>query len=299
MLCLVAVLTSLVITSMAMAKRHGDRQSDYQGGLRACELAEMGVALAVHPLIKPGDPLLRRKVSAMESFEVAVSTEESRLNLNSLLTEERLPVLVRIFNSWGLLPADAQGIATTLLDWTDADDLKSRPDSAERADYQRMSFTDRPFNRKFTSMDELDLVARASEIQAVKPDWRTFFTLRGNGQVDVNTATAEVLSMVAGVPLENATQLINKRIGPDGLPYTQDDLPVQSLEEALALLGLAGPQAESIRPLLTLQGTLLRVESVGKAGDEQHGIVVVAAPPGATPRITEWREYRLTEGPQL
>lgn len=298
-LCLVTVLASLVVTSMTMAKWHGDRQSTHQGRLRASELAEMGVALAVHPLIKPGDPQLRRKVSSIESFEVVVSTEEGRLNLNSLLTKEHLPVLARIFNSWGISPGDAQGIAMTLLDWTDADDVKGRPDSAEKADYQRTGFSERPFNRKFTSMDEVDLVARATEIYAARPDWRSFFTLRGNGQVDVNSATAEVISMLAGVSMESAMQLVNKRNGPDGLPHTQDDLPLQTLDEALALLGLAGQQAESITPLLTLQGTLLRVESVGKAGDDQHGIVVVVESPGTTPRIAEWREYRLKGGQRL
>ena len=61
--------------------------------VRARQLAEMGVAVAAHPLVKPGDPLLRREVTGIERFDVLVSTEEGRLNLNALLTEERLPIL--------------------------------------------------------------------------------------------------------------------------------------------------------------------------------------------------------------
>ncbi|OYW26610.1 MAG: hypothetical protein B7Z47_07440 [Chthoniobacter sp. 12-60-6] len=86
-----------------------------------------------------------------------------------------------MLKSWGISTADAQGIAATLMDWTDADDLKRRPDSAEKLDYDHLGYSDRPFNRKFSSLNEVDLVARADEIQAARPDWRSFFTLRGTG----------------------------------------------------------------------------------------------------------------------
>ena len=280
-LCLVAVLSFLIVTAVSIAKQHGDMQMARQGVMRARQLAEMGVAVAAHPMIKPGDPLLRRSLSGIERFEAIVSTEESRLNLNALLTEERLPVLERVFVSWGISAADAQGIATTLMDWTDADDLKRRPDSAEKMEYARLGFSDRPLNRKLSKLDELDLVARADEIQKAKPDWRSFFTLRGNGQLDVNTASAEVLAAATGASLENARQLVQKR----------NYQPLQSLEEALALLGLAGQQATELMPLLTLHGPTRRVESIGTAGDARCGIAVVIHSDGGPPRIAEWREF--------
>lgn len=282
-LCLVAVLSFLVVTTVSVSKQHGDMQQARQGAMRARQMAEMGVALAAHPMIKAGDPLLKRRISSIEAFEALLSTEESRLNLNVLLTEEHLPVLERIFTSWGISPADAQGIAATLMDFTDADDLKRRPDSAEKMEYARLGFSDRPLNRKLTSLDELDLLARADAIQAAKPDWRSFFTLRGNGQLDVNTASAEVLAAATGASLENARQLVQKR----------NNQPLQSLEEALALLGLAGQQAADLMPLLTLQGPTRRVESIGVAGDARCGISVVIHADDGTPRIAEWREFPL------
>lgn len=283
-LCLVAVLSFLIITAVSIAKQHGDMQLARQGVMRAWQLAEMGVAVAAHPMIKPGDPLLQRHISGIEHFEAIVSTEESRLNLNALLTEERLPVLERVFISWGMSPADAQGIATTLMDWTDADDLKRRPDSAEKMEYARLGFADRPLNRKLSSLEEIDLMARAGEIQKAKPDWRSFFTLRGNGQLDVNMASAEVLAAATGASLENARQLVQKRSRLGGLP-------LQNLEEALALLGLAGQRATELMPLLTLQGPTRRVESIGTAGDARCGIAVVIHTDGGVPRIAEWREF--------
>lgn len=290
-LCLVAMLSFLIIMAVSVSQQHGEMQQARYGMIRARQLAEMGVAVAAHPQIRVGDPLLRRSVSGVERFEVLLGTEESRLNLNALLTDQHLPVLERMLKSWGISAADAQGIVATLMDWTDADDLKRRPDSAEKLDYDHLGYSDRPFNRKFSSLNEVDLVARADEIQAARPDWRSFFTLRGTGQLDVNMASAEVLAAATGASLENASRLVQLRNGPDGLQQTEDDQPLQNLNEALSLLGIVGQQGAEITPLLTLQGATLRIESIGTAGDSRCGIAVIMNKNGGLPRITEWREF--------
>lgn len=236
--------------------------------------------MAAHPMIKAGDPLLRRNVSGVERFDVILGTEESRLNLNTLLTEEHLPVLERILKSWGMSAADAQGIVATLMDWTDADDLKRRPDSSENLDYVHLGLPDRPFNRKFRSLNEVDLLARIDEIQALRQGWRSFFTLRGTSQLDVNMAFAEVLSPATGASLENATRLVQQPAGLDGLQQTEDDQPLQSLNEALSLLGIDEQQGAEITTMLTLHGATLRIESTDTAGDARCGIAVTMSKNG-------------------
>jgi type II secretory pathway component PulK len=257
------------------------------------------VAVAVHPSIKPGDPLLRQQISGIEQFEVMLSTEESRLNLNALLTEEHLPLLERIFTSWGITPGDAQGITAMLMDWTDADDLKRRPDSAEKLDYEQMGLPRLPLNRPFQTLDEVDLLPRMAEILQACPDWQAFFTLRGSGQLDVNMASAEMLAIATGASLTNAELLVQKRLGPDGLPQTMDDVLLTSVEEALMQLGLVGPQAAEIIPLLTLQGQTPRIESIGAAGGARCGLAVTVQKNGATARILEWSEFAVKGESQL
>ncbi|MDP1589156.1 MAG: type II secretion system protein GspK, partial [Prosthecobacter sp.] len=239
-LCLVAVLSFLIITSVSVAKQHGDQQMTRQGMMRARQLAEMGVAVAAHPQMKTGDPLLRREISSLERFSAVISTEEGRIHLNALLTEERLPVLERVFGFMGLSPAEAQSLAATLMDWSDADDLKRRPDSAEKLDYERLGLPGMPLNRPFRSLDEVELVPQMTKLTASRPDWRECFTLRGSVQLDVNTASADVIAAVTGTTLATAQQMISHRNGPDGRPHTQDDLVLSTVEEALALLGIAG-----------------------------------------------------------
>lgn len=284
-LCLLAVLSFLIITTAAMSREHGEMQLARTSMMRARQLAESGIAVASHPLIQSGDPLLQNQVSAIESYDVKVTTEERLLNLNALLTSERLPLLERIFISWGLSLVDAQDIAATFMDWTDADDLKRRPGSAESLDYQQPGL---PPNRPFTSLEELDQVARVAELDAARPDWRTWFTLRGNGQLDLNTAPAEIIAALTGTSLENARQLVSTRDGPEGAPF-------KSLEEAAAILGIAKSDTTN---LLTVQGPTRHVESIGRAGDAHCGIALVLDLKGGTPRMVEWKEFSV-KGPLL
>lgn len=276
-LCLLAVLSFLIITTAAMSREHGEMQQARTSMMRARQLAESGIAVAAHPLIKAGDPLLQNNISGIESYEAKVTTEERLLNLNALLTAERLPLLERIFMSWGLSLVDAQDIAATFMDWTDADDLKRRPGSAEKLDYDHEGL---PLNRPFASLDEVNQVARVEELDAARPDWRTWFTLRGNGQLDVNTASAEILAALTGATIESAEKLVSTRNSVNGAP-------LKSLEEAATMLNIAGSDTS----FLTLSGPTRHVESIGRAGDAQCGIVLVLDLKEGMPRMVEWREF--------
>jgi general secretion pathway protein K len=290
-LCLIAVLSFIIITTAVMSNQHGEMQLARMSMLRARQLAETGIAVAVHPVIKAGDPLLRKKLSEIEAYETRMTTEERKLNLNTLLTDERLPILERVFVSWGMSLGDAQDIAATWMDWKDSDDTKRRPGSAEKFDYENLGRPGLPYNRPFSSLDEVELVARMDEVRALRPDWRSWFTLRGNGQLDVNTAPAEILAAATGASLENAMLLVSTRNGFDGLPQTEDDMLFKSLDAALSLLGIAGASGASLLPLLTLQGPTRNIESIGKAGDALCGIAVVLSLNGGMPRIVEWGEF--------
>ena len=295
-LCLVVMLSFLVITTAGMSKQHADMQIARMGMTRARQLAEEGIAVAVHPVIRAGDPLLRRNVSDIESYEAQLTTEERRLNLNALLTPDHLPMLERIFQSWGMSLSDAQDIAASMMDWVDPDDLKRRPGSAEKLDYEFAGRTGLPLNRPFSSLDEVELVARMNEVRALKPDWRNWFTLRGSGQLDINTAPAEIIAAVTGASLENAMMLVKTRNGLDGVAFTQDDAPFKSIEAAVSMLGMMGPGSAGALPLLTLQGPTRHIECVGTAGDARCGIGLVLTVASGRPRIAEWSEFAV-KGP--
>jgi len=298
-LWVIALLSMLIITSMMVAMQDVETVTSRRMVFEARLLAEAGLAVGVHPSIKAGDPLLRKKVSTVESYEVNITTEESRLNINALLTEEKRPVLERVFQAWGLAPVDAESVVDCLMDWVDADDMK-RLKGAEKQDYARLGFKDRPYNRPFQSLDEVALVKGMDLVAEAQPRWREAFTLWGAGQLDINEAPAELIALVAGIPVTQARTLVAARNGPDGIPHTKDDQPIQSLEEAMGLLGVPpqgapgqGGQPQGWSGLFTLHGNVQRVDSVGRVGTYARRISVIVQKNGVgggQSPILEWRE---------
>ncbi len=289
-LWVIALLSFLIITSMMVVMQDVETVAARRLAFRAHQLAEAGLAIGANPLVKPGDPILRKIMGYAESYEVNITTEESRLNIGALLTEEKRAVLERLFRSWGLRPLEAQSVVDALMDWVDADDFK-RLTGAERADYKKDGFIDRPYNRPFQSLDEVPLVRGMDLVNQANPAWRNVFTLWGSGSLDINEAPAELIAIVADVPLSAARALVAARSGPDGIPHTEDDQPMQSLDEAMVLLGAqATPQATGTE-LFMLKGTVARVDSVGRAGTYARRIsVVLSKDAGGRSPVLEWRE---------
>ncbi len=103
--------------------------------------------------MEPGDPLLFRKIDAISSIEVQVTSEEARLTHQHLPTEAHRQVLERLFIHWGLREPDAESVVDALMDFVDEDNLKNLK-GAESADYKSLGLTHRPANRPFqTSMN--------------------------------------------------------------------------------------------------------------------------------------------------
>jgi general secretion pathway protein K len=288
-LWVVALLSFLIITSLMVAMQDVETVGARQVVFRARQLAEMGLAVAAHPLVKRDDPLLSARFSAMETYEARITSEEGRINLNAMLTEERRPVLERMLNQWGISFIDAQALVDRLMDWSDEDEFR-RIKGAEKPEYREAGFRDRPFNRAFRSLDEALLVGGMEMLVELKPNWRDYFTLWGGGQLDINEASAEIIALVTDTPPHLAQAIVTQRDGPDGRPYTEDDTPLESVEEAMTLLGLGGDRAALVAPLLTLQGSTVRIESLGRAGDHARGIAVVMQK-NERPQVLEWREF--------
>jgi len=291
-LWVIALLSFLIITSLMVAMQDVETVAARRVVFRARQLAEMGISVAAHPGVKADDGLLRFRASATESYEARITSEESRLNINALLTDEKRGVLERLFKSWGLELVDAQTLVDAMMDWTDGDDLK-RLKGAEKFEYREGGFRDRPYNRPFRSLDEVPLVAGAELLEELKPNWRDCFTLWGGGQLDVNEASAELISVVADVPSHLAIAMTSRRDGRDGIPHTEDDERLESMDEAMTLLGLNGEQGQQAGGLFTLNGATVRIESIGRAGDHARGIAVVLRKDGSQPQVLEWREFVL------
>jgi type II secretory pathway component PulK len=234
------------------------------------------------------DPLLEFQASDTEGYRAFMTSEEAKVNINMLLTDARSMQLEQIFNAMRLRPGTAQGLVAALMDWVDADAMKRRPDSAEALDYKQAGYPNRPFNRPFRSLDEMSMVAGIERLSEVYPNWRSLFTVYGSGQLDVNEAAGETITMLTGANPAMVARLIKQREGRDGIHHTKDDQPITSPGEAMQILGL--PQNSPVAGLLTIQGPTLRIESIGWSGDQALGVAIITQKGGGGQMRIQHRE---------
>ncbi len=245
---------------------------------RARLLLESARTVAAHPAIGRGDPLLRQEISPTRSWEVNLSTEGSRLAINQLATSRPLRRITRqLFENWGLEPRDALALTECLADWTDPDN-SPLPQGAEREIYAAMDRPDHPYNKPFISLDDVLLVRGADLMDRLRPEWRDFFTLHGDGTIDLHHAPSAILEAVLNVTSSEVSRLIRAREGPDGLAGTEDDRRFTSMEEVRRLLDVPEGNYRRAAYLLVLDHPIRRTECLARAGGRERRLTLIEGP---------------------
>ncbi|MEX1048070.1 MAG: hypothetical protein WED15_00980 [Akkermansiaceae bacterium] len=266
---------------LATAKIHGSR---------ARQIAEMGVAIGSNPVVKRSDPILRQLDSESgEGFEVKILSEGGRFNINSILIQDDKALLRGIFIDWGLELIEAQELVDALGDWVDADDNVSL-NGAENAYYEGIGRINQPFNRPFYDLSEMSLVRGMDLLEALRPDWRNWFTIWSAGKLDLNEASAELIAAAAEVSVSQASVISETVRGTDGLRDTTDDLPFQNAADALALLGINVQDRPDIANRFTVDDTTTRIESIGYADGAKRKINVIVRNRTGRPALLERTE---------
>ncbi len=281
MACMVALRVLSFDMEIASAKVHGSR---------ARQIAEMGIAVGSNPAVKRSDPILKQmNGESGEGFEVRIASEGGRFNINAILQQDDKALLRSIFSSWGLEPDDAQAVTDALGDWVDADDdvaLKG----AEKKDYEKMGRINQPFNRPFYDINEVRLVRGMDLVEAVRPDWRDWFTVWSGGALDLNEAPAELIAAAAECRVEQA-QIIPETVqGDDGQRDTEDDKPFQSAAAALDLLGIDMNGRPDLARRFTVNDATTRIESIGYAEGAKRKINVIVRNRTGKPALLERTE---------
>lgn len=277
---LMLVLAAVIIMSLAMIGVRGVLDlSIKENGLmdqqyRALHLAECGIALGLHPQIRPGDPALKQTVGSDTGFEVNIISEGSRIPVNYLTDQRFRDIVYNLFILWKVPPQEAETAVDSLADWVDTDS-EQRTSGAETEYYKSQGFPDFPRQQGFGSLDEMLLARGMDAIERVKPDWRNFFSIHGDGLIDLNYAPTEILMAVGDVQQGSAETLIRERNGEDGLPNTQDDKKL-STNQATQLMGMDSDAVQSLSSLITTDHLTRRVESVGRVGEQTYKVVVIA-----------------------
>ena len=276
-LWIVALLSMLVATTSLLVMQDVDTVGTRRQMFRARMLAEMGLAVAAHPDIKPDDPLLHFQVAEGEGYDVEIRGEDGRLNPNALLQRQDRDTLRRIFRYWGLDLQQSEGIIDAMIDWVDPDSF-TMPKGAE---FRQYGVPGLPFNRPFRSIDEMALVRGMALVEQAYPAWRDWFSIHASGALDINEAEPEVLAAITGADLTVCRQLQARRIGRDGIRNTKDDAIFPDVQTALRLLGVTiDPQ--QVAGLLTVQSGTRRIVSAGTTGGFTKALKAVVQGGGGT-----------------
>lgn len=289
-LWLIAILALASIAAIRVVSFDVDLATAQVHGFRARQLAEMGIAVASNPAVRRTDPLLTYASGEEgEGYQARIISEGEKFNINAIVLRQDEDLLKSMFIDWGLELDEAQAVVDALVDWVDANDEVGL-NGAEVEWYAEQGRLNQPFNRPFYHLDEVRLVRGMDYVEALKPDWRNWFTIWSGGALDLNEAPAELIAVAAGITPEEAAVIPETVRGPDGLRDTADDAPFQSAAEALALLGVDGTLRPELSARMTVNDTTTRLESIGSVAGARRKITVIVRNRTGRPAVLERTE---------
>ncbi|RPJ34911.1 MAG: hypothetical protein EHM17_04695 [Verrucomicrobiaceae bacterium] len=287
---LIAILAIACMAALRVISFDMELTSAKIHGSRARHVAEMGIALGCNPAVKRSDPILRQlNGETGEGFEVKIMSEGGRFNINTLLAQDDKPLLLSIFMDWGLELEDAQAVTDALDDWMDPDDNISL-NGAEKEQYEKLGRINQPFNRPFFDVNEMRLVLGMDLVEAVRPDWREWFTVLSSGALDLNEASAELIAAAAECRIEQAEAIPEAIRGLDGERDTEDDVPFENAAAALDLLGIDMNGRPDLARRFTINDATTRIESIGQAEGAKRKITAIVRNRTGKPALLERTE---------
>lgn len=252
--------------------------------LEAEAAACSGAEIALDPDVDPGDSVLRGSLGKSQTYDVHLTGEGGRLNLNWIVAGEnlqRIEILRRFLEARGVELNERERMIDTLLDFVDPDDLP-RLNGAEAGDGYE------PKNALLQRIEELKLVKGWEEFTA-RRDWDADFTLTSSGPVDVAWASRDVLLALPGMNEQIVDRYLELRRGPDGIDGTEDDPEFESLDQVRVALGFSAEQFAQLSGLIGFKDKIMRIESVGKSGDATRTVQMIVRKSGI-PQMIRWKE---------
>ncbi|NRB75128.1 MAG: general secretion pathway protein GspK, partial [Verrucomicrobiales bacterium] len=214
-----------------------------------------------------------------QEISVLITSEGGRIPVNSLTDERWRVALVELFVLWGMDAATASIATESLADWIDGDS-EMLSNGAENAYYSSLDRPEFPANQPFTSLEQMLFVQGMDEVARFQPMWRDYFTIHGDGLLDLNAAVWEAIMAVTGTTQDSALNFVAVRNGDDGIRGTIDDYQFTDMGEVQALLGLSENEYAEIADLISLDSTVIRIESEGRYGDFKETRVLLATEAG-------------------
>ena len=298
----IILLTGLITATVGFVKNDVDEYGALSKEFRARQLAESGLAFGIHPQVQNEDrPLLEQQTPDGGRFRVTISSESTKLNVNSILQAGRDDLLENLFARWGVAPKDAEAAVKGLRTYLSGplgtqaapqsgNTVQAAPQGSNATQPGSQSTNVTELAQQFAAVEEMSLVPEFGPVIEKQPDWTNFFTIWGDGKIDVNLADADTIELITGVSPATADEFVKYRWGPDGKPFTLDDRVYNSMDEVRAALGMSPEQFQLVEGLLSLTSAVDRIESTGIIAGYEKTIDVVATRNTLPVRYLSWQE---------
>lgn len=284
----IAFLAGLVVLVAGAVDRWIGDEAHAERVFRARQLALSGIAIGRHPAVKPGDPLLRSGNRESEGFEVRISDESGKINPNFWIAQNQRDLFIKLFDSWEVDPRERDAAIDGLADWVDGDDFRSLA-GAERGEYEAAGRPGFPANRPLLNTREMEAVLGLDRVLAAQEGWKELFTTWHAGKINLQFAGEKLFANVAELTPEQIRALFELRAGPDAVEGSEDDVKLESVEAAAALIGAGGRQLELLETFFDVSAGVRRIESTGFCSGTKHRIVVITPESGGG-QIMSWEE---------
>jgi general secretion pathway protein K len=305
------LISGLILSALSFLESGVDDYGALNHEFQARQLARSGLAYGLNPQVTNQDTqLLNQKFKPTGEFHVVISSESTKLNINSLLEQGRDDILQTLFLQWNVSLKAVNEAINGLKKWTNGNQ-EIQPvgtNAAQPAPGQQAGLNNPQVGqnspqvgengqqgglqlvRPFLAVSEMAEVPGFDAVIAAKPDWADYFTVWSDGTLDVNLADPHMISLVTGVTLATATQFAKHIWGPDGIPFTSDDQPYQNWNDVMLNLGMSSQQFQIVQNLLSLASTVDRVDSTGVIGKYASTISVVAKRQSIPVAYLLWQE---------
>jgi hypothetical protein len=259
---------------------------DASRALTAEAMAASGAEVALYPKIAPGSPNLHRKMGDRDRYDVGVTGEGGRLNLNWLAAANdptRVGILRRYLELKGVELNDRDTMIDSWLDWVLPNTGLHRLNAPPESDNYH------PRHAPLTSVNELKEIFGWAEFTS-KLGWDEDLTIDSSGPVDLVWASRDVLRALPGMGDDVVDRFLRLRRGPDGTDGTTDDTQFNRLEDVQAALGLNPQQFQQIAGLIGFKDQVFRIMSRGKSGNITRSVRMIVRKEMGIPYVISWKE---------
>ncbi|HXT15693.1 MAG TPA: type II secretion system protein GspK [Gemmatimonadaceae bacterium] len=206
----------------------------------------------------------------VDSIDVEVQAHDlgEQLNINQLTENDFQTFFSYLLKDY----QKSTQLAQSIMDWRDADSIP-RPNGAERDAYIKAEMLSLPTNSPFREVEELrDVMGMTPEIYA---EASPYFTTRGTGLVNINTAPAAVLRVLPGMTDAILNTILQMRSQGRRINNINDVLP-QVGRGGVAQIAARARSAAQLNTRATTQTDMIELTILARTGPQSQPTRLIA-----------------------